>query len=175
MSRGHSDAERRRQTCRWRFSQMRIAKWIALFVAVPAVSAGGCPHYGRLECAGRGACVAFGNASTAVACACEDGRAGADCAIVLACDPQRTRMMCSGHGACADGHCECAPGYAGETCEEDVLCPRDPTGVVCSGEVCSNHACICRPQRSGVACEKLVSSSRILPESASARAYRASL
>ena len=52
-----------------------------------------CPTYSTLTCAGHGQCFAFG---ASYACACFEGFAGADCAVVLSCDPSSTRLPCSG-------------------------------------------------------------------------------
>ena len=95
-----------------------------------------CPTYSQTECAGHGRCVRFNQTSNL--CVCEEGHAGDDCAVRLACDPAGSRLPCSGHGTCGFYGCECAPGYAGELCQEDMLCPRNLVGLGCSGEVCSH-------------------------------------
>ena len=132
--------------------------WITLVVA-SAASPLRCPSYGMRECAGRGVCEDDGT------CSCSEGFSGVDCAVVLRCDPEATRLPCLGRGHCSLQHgCECGPGYSGTLCESDDWCPTDALGRKCSGAgVCASHACLCPSHRSGVACEYGDSSSRDVP------------
>ena len=144
------------------FSPEMVAHLILASAAAAAASPIRCPVYGMRECAGHGTCVEYDGA---YACECDSGRAGEDCAVSLSCDPTASRLPCSGRGVCdGDGICECAPGYAGELCESDLWCPRNLVGIVCSGEVCSAHTCMCRPHRSGVACEQAASLNRVIQD-----------
>ena len=138
---------------------MRI--WLLTFAGTVSAASLLCPAYALKECAGAGRCEEFDGAH---ACVCDAGHAGIDCAVVLSCDPTASRLPCSGRGVCnAEGTCECADGYAGDLCEVDTWCPKNAVGVVCSGEVCSAHSCLCRPHRSGVACEQLATDARAIP------------
>ena len=134
-----------------------------LVVMAPAADASlRCPAYGLRECAGQGKCVEDGQSG--FVCECDEGYAGADCAVVLSCDPRATRLPCGGRGVCRIGACDCAPGYSGALCESDDWCPLDPLGRRCSNVgVCSEHTCVCPSHRSGVACELGDTSARAVP------------
>ena len=132
---------------------MRLAQ--ALFWQAVAAR---CPSYAMRECSGRGFCE---DDST---CSCSAGFAGADCAVDLRCDPEATRLPCSGRGTCKSHGCECAPGYSGALCEADNWCPRDALGRQCSGVgICAVHECRCASHRTGVACEHGDTSARAVP------------
>ena len=120
-----------------------------------------CPTYGLKVCGGNGRCMDG-------VCECLDGFAGFDCAVVLKCDPDATRLPCKGRGACVDSVCYCAPGFSGAQCEHDNWCPKDLLGRVCSSVgTCANHMCHCPSHRSGVSCQLGGSSARRIPTPAS--------
>ena len=133
--------------------------WLALALVAPTVADPIlCPTYGLKVCGGNGKCIDG-------TCTCLDGFSGSDCAVVLNCDPQATRLPCKGRGACIDAVCHCAPGFSGALCERDDWCPKDPLGRVCSSVgTCASHMCYCPSHRSGVACEVGGSNARLIPK-----------
>ena len=129
-----------------------------LLLTIPLLILGPpCPHYGMRECAGRGTCD-----TTDGTCTCREGFASFDCAVVLMCDPDATRLPCSGNGVCNKNlGCVCGPGYSGKLCEVDEYCPKDSLGRKCSGVgVCAAGTCLCPSHTHGVACEHGASNSR---------------
>ena len=122
-----------------------------------------CPSYGLLECAGRGRCRLDG---VSTACVCDPGFAGADCGLVLACDPWASGLPCHGRGECtANNTCGCEEGYDGDLCSNDLLCPTDEMGRPCGGNgVCVAHRCLCEERFFGATCDDMDTSVVERPE-----------
>jgi hypothetical protein len=105
------------------------------------------------SCTGHGAC---GDDDGVIACSCDRGWDGNDCAACApgfhtdasscALDHECLINTCAGHGTCtADAGattCACATGYSGANCE---LCAsgyhRDPAGACVVNEVCASNSC----------------------------------
>uniref|UniRef100_A0AC35U7X4 Sushi, von Willebrand factor type A, EGF and pentraxin domain-containing protein 1 n=1 Tax=Rhabditophanes sp. KR3021 TaxID=114890 RepID=A0AC35U7X4_9BILA len=108
-------------------------------------------------CLNEGVCVNFGNHSE---CNCLPGFTGSGCQYKI---DSCINNICKNNASCislpnGSFKCKCAIGYSGDRCEvniDDCASSPCPATSTCVDQI-NNYECVCPPNKTGIACDKLV-------------------